>query len=100
MSVTEMDIRDYECPANEARRIVMGSIQTVRGSTPSGKLFTIMENTSFSPDALVTYPERLAAELREPVLARTLFSAGVPFIRFRKVPSTPATGNASRKIFA
>src|SRR6266550_4192089 len=60
----------------------------------------MIEKTRFSPAALVTYPDRLAAELREPVFARRLFSAAVPFIRLRSVPSTPAIGKASRQTFA
>src|SRR5438105_6283143 len=86
--------------ANDARITTIGSMQNCLGSAPLGKLLTMIENTSLSPAAVVTYPERLAAELNDPVLARTLFSATVPRKRVRKVPSTPPIGRASSKALA
>src|SRR5262245_42879292 len=59
----------------------------------------MIEKISCSPSASVTYPDRELTEVSEPVLACTLFAAGVPSIRDRSVPPTrrsglPAIGSA------
>jgi len=57
------------------------------------KLLARMANTSGSPDADVTYPDVPRTLVIDPVFARALPSAAVPFIRFASDQSRPAIGS-------
>jgi arabinofuranosyltransferase len=78
---------------NCASRTTIASTAALTTSAGVPKLFARMENTSRSPSAAVTYPESARTFDIEPLFARTLPSAGVPFIWFDNVPSWPAIGN-------
>src|SRR5206468_2185041 len=68
-------------PANRASASASSSSSSLT-SRPGGSTLrlSMKQNARCSPAAVVTYPESEFAQRSEPVLARTLPSAGVPFI--------------------
>ena len=80
---------------NDASRCSAASWTYSADADETRKLFAIMEKARVSPSAVRTYPDRERTWAIVPVLARTLFSARVPFIRPAIVPSAPAMGSAS-----
>jgi hypothetical protein len=80
---------------NCASSTTIASVAASTTSADASKLLARIEKTSRSPLALVTYPQSARTFDIEPVFARALPSAAVPFMRFESVPSRPAIGNAA-----
>src|SRR5882757_10349036 len=59
---------------------------------PGRKLLLIIENTSRSPAASVTYPESALTAVIDPVLPCRLLAAGVLRMRLRSVPPVKRSG--------
>src|SRR5215203_2308612 len=74
-------------PVKSARLTTISSITDVLVAGSLTPLTTI-ENTSSSPAAVRTYPDRAETWSIVPVFPRTFPEALVPLNRFRKVPST------------
>lgn len=82
---------------NCASRTTIASVAALTTSGAVSKLLARIEKASRSPLAAVTYPDSARTFAIDPLLARALPSAAVPFIRFDSVPSRPATGSDASK---
>jgi arabinofuranosyltransferase len=78
---------------NRASRTTMPSVAASTTSAVVSKLLARIEKTSRSPSAVVTYPDSARTFDIDPLFARALPSAAVPFMRLESVPSLPATGS-------